>query len=142
MTPEDFVQRLNNVKSTGPGRWLAKCPAHDDKHPSFNVATGDDGKILFICRSGCEQPAVLAALGLKWGDLYPESLNRIPFNEFRKSFPAADVLEALTDEAMLVAVAASNVAAGVKLTEEDLKRVWLAYTRIENARRLTLGQRK
>jgi hypothetical protein len=76
------------------------------------------------------------------GRSLPRGLNRIPFHEFRKSFPAADVLEALTDEAMLVAVAASNVAAGVKLTDEDLKRVWLAYTRIENARRLTLGQRK
>lgn len=81
------------------------------------------------------------AMGLKWGDLYPESLNRIPFQEFRKAFPAADVLEALTDEAMLVAVAASNVSAGVQLTDEDLKRVWAAYNRIENARRLTLGQR-
>lgn len=141
MTPEEFVQRLNNVKRTGPGRWVASCPAHEDRHPSMNVATGDDGKILFICRSGCDQQAVIDVMGLKWSDLYPESLNRIPFQEFRKAFPAADVLEALTDETMLVAVAASNVAAGVKLTEEDLQRVWTAYTRIENARRLTLGQR-
>lgn len=142
MTPEEFVSRLNNVKPTGPGRWLASCPAHDDKHPSFNVSTGDDGKILYICRSGCDQQIVLNAMGLKWSDLYPESLKRIPIHEYRKAFPSADVLEALTDEAMLVAVAASNVAAGVQLTEEDLKRVWVAYTRIENARRLTLGQRR
>ena len=141
MTPDDFVSRLNKVKRTGPGRWIASCPAHADNHPSLNVSTGDDGKILFICRSGCDQDAVIGAMGLQFRDLYPEPLNRIPFQEFRKAFPAADVLEALTDEAMLVAVAASNVAAGVELTEEDRNRVWLAYTRIENARRLTLGQR-
>jgi hypothetical protein len=141
MTPDEFVSRLQNVKRTGPGRWVASCPAHEDRHPSMNVSTGDDGKILFICRSGCDQEAVIGAMGLQFRDLYPEPLNRISAVEYRKHFPAADVLEALLDETTLIAVAASNVASGVELTEDDLKRVWLAHNRIENAKRLTLGIR-
>ena len=105
----------------------------------MNVATGDDGKVLFICRSGCDQQAVIDAMGISFRDLYPDT-DRISTSEFRK-FPAADVLAALMDETTLVAVAASNVANGIELTQDDLKRVWLAYTRIENAKRMTLGVR-
>ena len=140
MTPDEFVQRLNKVRRTGPGRWLASCPAHEDKRPSMNVATGDDGKVLFICRAGCDQQAVIDAMGLEWTDLYPK-VNRIPEREFRKAFPAGDVLEALSDETTLVAVAASNLAAGEQLTRADLDRLLTAYNRIENARRLVLGER-
>lgn len=48
------------------GRWnghagLARCPAHDDRHPSFSIAD-KGGRIVFICRSGCEQRNVIAAL--------------------------------------------------------------------------------
>lgn len=142
MTPEAFLALLQNVKPTGPNRWLASCPAHEDRHPSFGVSIGDDGKILFLCRSGCDQQAVLDVLGLKFRDLYPEPINRIPLAEYRKAFPAADVLEALTDEANLVAVAAQNIAAGVELTQQDLERLITASNRIHNATRLALGKRR
>lgn len=141
MTPEEFVARLAKAKRTGNGRWIARCPAHEDRHPSLNVATGDDGKVLFICRSGCDQQAVIEAMGLQFRDLYPEPINRIPLAEYQRAFPAADVLEALMDETTLVAVAASTVANGVALNDGDIKRLWLAYSRIENARRMTLGLR-
>lgn len=141
MTPEDFVSRLSKAKRTGNGRWIASCPAHDDRSPSMSVATGDDGKILFNCHSGCDQQAVVDAMGLQFSDLYPESLKRIPEKEYRRGFAAGDVLEAISDEALLVAVAASNIAAGVVLTDEDRARLITAANRIENARRMALGQR-
>lgn len=53
--------------------WRCKCPAHDDKTPSLDI-TEKDGKIVFICRSGCTQEAVIAALrpmGL-WHEATPE----------------------------------------------------------------------
>jgi hypothetical protein len=41
--------------------WICRCPAHDDHHPSLNIAERD-GKVLIKCWSGCGQDAVLDAL--------------------------------------------------------------------------------
>jgi putative DNA primase/helicase len=41
--------------------WEARCPAHDDHHPSFHI-TEKNGKVLFHCWAGCPQPAVIDAL--------------------------------------------------------------------------------
>lgn len=41
------------------------CPAHDDHHPSLDVAEGADGQAILVCRShGCTYTQVLEALGL------------------------------------------------------------------------------
>jgi len=41
--------------------WLARCPAHDDAHPSLGIVERD-GRVLVCCRAGCTQADVLAAL--------------------------------------------------------------------------------
>jgi putative DNA primase/helicase len=43
------------------GNYLCRCPSHLDRHPSLAVCN-NDGKLLFHCRAGCRQDAVLAAL--------------------------------------------------------------------------------
>ena len=52
------------------------CPAHEDTHPSLDVREGDDGRVLFTCRAGCSQEAVLAALEFEARDLFPSSSAR------------------------------------------------------------------
>jgi hypothetical protein len=47
-----------------------------------------------------------------------------------RAFTTREALTCLEFEAMLVAVAASNLAQGVELTQEDLDRLWLASERI------------
>jgi hypothetical protein len=37
------------------------CPSHQDRHPSLDVV-GRDGRVLFVCRTGCPQDEVLSAL--------------------------------------------------------------------------------
>jgi hypothetical protein len=51
--------------------WVAKCPAHDDRHASLSIAEGDDGRVLLCCHAGCRPDEVLRALGLTWRDLHP-----------------------------------------------------------------------
>ncbi|MSQ55589.1 MAG: DNA primase, partial [Betaproteobacteria bacterium] len=34
MTATTLLDRLDGVRATGPGRWIAQCPAHPDKRPS------------------------------------------------------------------------------------------------------------
>jgi len=63
---------LERVKRSGKG-WVARCPAHEDRHPSLSVGVGDDGRVLLHCYAGCDVQAVVAALGLQMADLYPDA---------------------------------------------------------------------
>src|SRR4051812_20766042 len=70
-----FERLLELLEARGPvkrqGRnYRALCPAHDDHEPSLDVAEGDDGRPLVVCRShGCTFEAVLAALGVTAAEL-------------------------------------------------------------------------
>lgn len=143
MSVETFLSRCQGVKRTGPGRWICKCPAHGDNHPSMNVKELPDGKVLVICRAGCSNADIVAAAGLHWSALFPDSdIPRSTYADYRrgaKRIPAIDVLEALAGEALLVAVAASNIAQGVALSDADLRRLWLAANRIGKARDMANG---
>jgi hypothetical protein len=74
---------------------------------------------------------VLAAVGLTFDALFPERLGK--FKPERRPFPAADVLRAIGFEALLVAIAASNLVNGIKLSEADLARLSVAAARITAA---------
>lgn len=52
-------------------KFTARCPVHDDRSPSLSVREGADGRALIYCFAGCETEAVIAALGLRWADLFP-----------------------------------------------------------------------
>src|SRR5262249_11432044 len=60
------------AKKNGNG-WLARCPAHDDRHASLSVGVGDDGRLLVYCHAGCGVDAIVKALGIRQADLYPNS---------------------------------------------------------------------
>ena len=132
MTASRLLDRLEGVKRTGADRWLAKCPAHDDRRPSLAVRELDDGRVLVHDFGGCEVEAVLAAVGLTFDALYPDRYvgERKPE---RRPFPAADVLRAVAFEALVTAVAAANMARGETLTEEDRERLMVASSRIQAA---------
>lgn len=57
-------QGFNPIKR-GNG-YTARCPAHDDQHPSLDVDPSKDGKPLTVCRSqDCKFESILDAMGLK-----------------------------------------------------------------------------
>ena len=67
LTPQSLAEALGGAEQRG-ADWYALCPAHDDQSPSLAI-TEKDGKVVFVCRAGCSQEAVIAALkerGL-WG---------------------------------------------------------------------------
>ena len=71
MTPlEDVVGRLERVRSTGQRRYQARCPSHEDRHPSLSITEAEDGRVLVYCHAGCPTPMVVAALGLEMRDLF------------------------------------------------------------------------
>ena len=62
------------VKAVSHGRWLTRCPAHDDRNPSLSITVKGDGKILIHCFAGCSPAAVVNAVGLELSDLFPDKL--------------------------------------------------------------------
>ena len=68
-TISDLLNRLEQVKQTGPTQWQSRCPAHEDRNPSLSIRLGEAGKILLHCFAGCRFEAIAAATGLN-GKLY------------------------------------------------------------------------
>lgn len=61
---------LVGARRTGTGRWLARCPAHDDHSPSLSISEGRDGRVLVRCWAGCLTAEVVKALGIRMTDLF------------------------------------------------------------------------
>lgn len=133
MTVDNLLSRLDRVKRTGAGRWIARCPSHDDRSPSLSIRELDDGRILLHCFAGCDVQSVLTAAGLSLDDLFPpRNLGHQAKLEGRP-FPASDILRAIAFEALVVAVAGSSILSGKAFTAADRDRLFLAVGRIQAA---------
>ena len=104
MSAEMLITRLHGVKSTGPNRWLARCPAHDDRSPSLSI-TDRDGRVLLHCFGGCETEDVLGAVGLRFSDIMPERLD----DARPAPIPALQILEAVAHEITVAAFLAQEL---------------------------------
>ena len=138
MTATALLGRLQGVRQTGPGRWLAQCPAHEDRSPSLSVRELDDGRVLLYDFAGCETQAVLDALGLEMAALFPE---RLPgsgpaggFASTRSRINAADALAALDHELTVAVLLIEAAAIGVPVEEGARVRLRQAVARIGAAR--------
>jgi 5S rRNA maturation endonuclease (ribonuclease M5) len=79
---EKVLEAVDDYEERANGYWCV-CPAHDDHNPSLHVEMAEDGSALFVCRAGCEQADVLAALerrGLKPRDLFAETIYEVSPN--------------------------------------------------------------
>ncbi|MFD9442113.1 phage/plasmid primase, P4 family [Streptomyces sp. NPDC060001] len=66
----EILERLDGVEEDHDG-YLALCPAHNDRaHPSLKLTLKDDGKLLLVCRTGCDRGDVLEKLRLSTSDLF------------------------------------------------------------------------
>lgn len=74
---ENILERLQGVRRSGKG-FIARCPGHQDRHPSLNIAEGRDGRVLLHCFVGCEPEAIVNAVGLRLTDLFADA----PFHHF------------------------------------------------------------
>jgi RepB DNA-primase from phage plasmid len=67
----NVLARLDAARR-GTSGWTARCPAHDDERPSLSIGQGDDGRCLLKCHAGCAADAIVAAIGLRVSDLFPD----------------------------------------------------------------------
>jgi hypothetical protein len=129
---ETLLARLDAVHQTGPGRWIARCPAHDDRHPSLALRESDGGRLLIYCRALCAAHDVLAAVGLSLADLYPRGAVGDHPRE-RRPWSAYDVLACVAHESIVVTLAASALARGEALSDGRRERLLLAAERLQRA---------
>ena len=130
MNADALLSRLDGVRQTGAGRWLARCPAHDDKHASLSVRELDDGRILLHDFAGCSVDEIVAALGLALEDLFPERAIGTHLPRERRPFPAADVLRAVAFEALVVVMIVGRIPGDHPLLDDDRERLILASSRL------------
>lgn len=133
MTAEAILPRLSGVRCTGKGRWVARCPAHEDRKPSLAIRELADERLLIHCFAGCGAGEVLAAVGLDFSALYPPRPLGDRTAPENRPFSAADALRCIAFEALIAATAASNLSRGESLNESDRARLWTAAVRINAA---------
>ena len=122
MSIESLISRLQKVKSTGRGRWMCACPAHNDKSPSMHIKLEDDGKILINCKAGCGTYEILRSVGLDWVDVMPESPTHHRQKPRKQVLYASEALQLIRFEAMIIVASGMAMVKGT-LTTNDLDRV-------------------
>jgi hypothetical protein len=137
---ETLLSRLTKVKGRN-GSWTACCPAHEDRSPSLSIRQADDGRILMHCFADCSIQAIVGAVGMDVGDLFPPDDKRANYGDFSKpikpAFYATDLMRIVHFEATIVQIVAFDISQGKKISETDRQRVRLAYERITEAMRYT-----
>lgn len=132
MSASILLSKLSRVKKTGADRWMACCPAHQDKTASLSIKALPDGRVLLHCFAGCDPDSVLAANGLTFSDLMPEGLQG-DFKPVRFAFSALDALRALVADLLFIRLCALSLAQGQALIESDREALHQSAYRIENA---------
>ena len=131
-----LLERLDKVRQIG-DRYIACCPAHDDKTPSLTIRETPTGTILAHCFGGCDIGSVLAAVGLTFSDLYPDEwdsakhagLSEAGRQAKAKWFGRIDPLEL---ERTILEIAKEDIESGRELSNEDYARAELAFRRLAN----------
>jgi len=132
MSVDTLLSRLEGVRRTGQGRWIARCPGHDDRRASLSIRELDDGRTLVHCFAACAVEEVLGAAGLTFDALFPEKLLGDQKRE-RRPFNAHDVLACVSFESLIAATAASALSRGEALSDTDRERLTIAASRLSHA---------
>lgn len=131
---DKLLFRLDKVRSNGNGKYMACCPAHDDRSPSLSIKETDTGRVLVHCFAGCLAADVMAAVGLTLADLYLDS-----GREVSAAMPAwrrQRLEQAIDDESLVLRVARADLEAGLELGPDDIECVERARSQIKVMRGL------
>lgn len=121
---ENLLNRLPSARPSGKNRWMAKCPAHEDRSPSLLIS--DNGEKLGIhCFAGCGGADVLAAIGLDFTVLYPPQ-EKQNFTGLRP-WERKDIEEKIRHEELIIKLYQRDKSLKVFISEEDKVRTKKAF---------------
>ena len=130
-----LLDRLDRVQGKN-GKWMARCPAHDDRGPSLSIGEGDKGSVLIHCFAGCSAEAVMNSVGLELSDLFPpDTLIDMRRGERRPSVDYKALCFHLRHEVYVLSIAAGKMKKGEQFSDDDwstLDRVIHSFERLAN----------
>ncbi len=141
MAIDSLLSDLDGVRETGHKKYVARCPAHEDRSPSLAIKDCGDGRVLIHCFAGCETEDVLSAVGLTFADLMPERINGQHSFKPRR-IDARQVLATLDHEALVVAIVGADFLDHRAIDEDTWNRLGVAVCRINTARAMCAPARK
>jgi hypothetical protein len=118
-----LINRLHHARQIRQDRWIAKCPAHDDRSPSLSISETSDGTVLIRCWAGCGAEDIVNAVGLRLGDLFPRQFTSIRTHSHKNRFNAYEVVKTACSESMILCLAYQQVLSGTPVSPEDEKRI-------------------
>lgn len=92
LTIDAVLARLEGVRKSGAG-WIAKCPAHDDRHASLSIREGERGRVLLHCFADCTFRDIVCTLGLyspSWSPPSPLPRRGVVPEQRASAFSATD----------------------------------------------------
>jgi hypothetical protein len=134
---ETLLTRLDGVKQTGNNKWLAKCPAHDDRNASFGIKQIDDGRILLNCFAGCDKELILGAIGLTFSDLFPPKPKDFDYSKPKSKppkFSAYELVKIAVFESTVISLAITQLMTIGTISPNDLNRVNTALITLDAIR--------
>jgi len=140
MGADKLLSRLQRVKKTGLGKWIASCPTREDRSPSLAIRELEDGRVLIHDFGGDDTGSILAAVGLSFADLYPAQA--VGFAKpVARPFNASDVLSLVAFESTVALIVVLDVLRDGTVPETDLDRLRVAAQVLGDAAEVCNGSR-
>ncbi|MEX3811739.1 DNA primase [Paraburkholderia sp. BR13439] len=135
MTATVLLDRLDGVRSCGPGRWRARCPACDSHKPVLAITETADGVVLLHCfRNECAAPDIVSAVGQDIADLFPPRVEGVHAAvPAKRRFSARQVLGAVNLELLEVLVIVGAIRLRGSVMPAEYERLKLAVARVSVA---------
>ncbi|MCX4146755.1 MULTISPECIES: hypothetical protein [Paraburkholderia] len=125
-----LLDRLEGVRAIGHNRWVARCPAHDDSHPSLAITEKANGSVLLHCFAGCEVGDLVGALSLDLSDLFPARQSGVHgVKPVKRRFSAEQVLQAVALELIEVTLIVGAIARRGSVTRTERERLLQSVSR-------------
>ena len=129
-----LLSKLERVKKTGHGKWMARCPCHSDRSPSLSIRD-DNGKILMLCFGcGAKAPEICGAIGFDVSDLFPDT--DIDYRQYPQrrgasvGIGADQALLALQQECTVIYMIADSMIKDGKIDQKTKDRLLKACSRV------------
>ena len=140
MNIDILLNRLQGVKQLHKGihaaRYVAKCPAHDDRNPSLAVTLTNHDQVLIYCHSQkCGANDVLAAVGLEFKDLHDKRLDYRGYKRVKRAFSLEQLFEVAQYDIAFISQCNKILIEGKPLPEQTLLNLFMVSERLAFALR-------
>lgn len=131
MVAERLLSRLDKARQLGRGRWIACCPAHDDRRPSLSITEADDGRVLIHCfGQQCSVGDIVAAVGMELHDLFPPRPDSHYLKPVRRPFSAEQLLQVIDRESIVACITTVDALKQGFVEAAEFDRVMVARSRL------------